>query len=146
MLLCAQSAGDPLSSEVYSSGDAEQVLEMATRPSDKGGSINLYFHYTTKEGQYEIFKSGQIISGRSDNRVYVSPLPLSAEIAQAILFGNTRSDQGESVVVLAPNPGFSPPLLVPDPSIGVPGAAYYHPGTISNGKEANFIYVGPNPF
>lgn len=72
--------------------------------------------------------------------------PLSREAAGNLLFGGTRGSQGDSVVVMRGNRGFHPPFLVPDPSIGVPGLALYHSGTVTNGKETQFIYVGPNPF
>ena len=113
--------------------------------------VNTEFSFITLPlDQIILVATGQIASGRADNRVYVATAPLSPENARAFLFRNVRNEEfGQSVVVMIANPGFDS-LLTPDPSInakigGLP-LALYHPGTITNGVEGEFVYVGPNPF
>ena len=141
-------------------GNAETALEVASNPllypnpsgddNDPRRQHRVFFHYTTPRSNHIIVVTGQIASGRADNRVYVATAPLSPENARAFLFANVRNEEfGQSVVVMIANPGFES-LFTPDPSIsakigGLP-LALYHPGTLTNGVEGEFVYAGPNPF
>ncbi|GAA6180021.1 hypothetical protein NBRC116594_14590 [Shimia sp. NS0008-38b] len=117
---------------------------------DKPKSQSVYFHYTNAKGFASIANPKNYgkftIQPNWKGFVYVTPLALPAKTVIRELFAGLEWHNGKGAYVVMIHPYVTTEAnFQPDNSFAG-GYAYKHLGPITQGVDATFPFLGPNPF